>query len=123
MAMQEHFVHDVDNLFAASQIMPVDADSLQIAAEQNLKRGSLVTSAGVLCTNAEADPETETAADEVYAVLAEDCDTTDGAKDAAVYLTGDYNENHIIVGEGATAADFKVSARKVGIFIKPGIPY
>ena len=48
MAMQEHFVHEVDNLFAASQIMPVDADSLQIAASQNLKRGSLLNSSGQL---------------------------------------------------------------------------
>ena len=115
MAMQEHFECTRDNLFAASQIMPVDADSLQIASGQNLKRGSLVTAAGALCTTAGTD--------EVYAVLAEDCDATDAAKDAAVYLTGDYNENHIIVGDGATAAGFKVSARKVGIFIKPGVPY
>ena len=123
MAMQEHFSTTRDNLFAASQMMPVDADSLQIASGQNLKRGSLVTAAGVLCTNPAADAGQEIEADEVYAVLAEDCDATEAAKDAAVYLTGDYNENHIIVGEGATAADFKVSARKVGIFIKPGIQY
>ena len=115
MAMQEHFDCTRDNLFAASQIMPVDADSLQIASGQNLKRGSLVTENGSLCTTAGTD--------EVYAVLAEDCDATEAAKEAAVYLTGDYNENHIIVGGGATVADFKVSARKVGIFIKPGVPY
>jgi hypothetical protein len=121
MAMQEHFECTRDNLFAASQIMPVDADSLQIASGQNLKRGSLVTAGGALCTNATAADETP--ADEVYAVLAEDCDATDAAKEAAVYLTGDYNENHIIVGGDASAADFKVSARKVGIFIKSGVPY
>lgn len=223
MAMQEHFVHEVDNLFAASQIMPVDADSLQIAASQNLKRGSLLNSSGQLIAATvpgvqasgtatfsdqptandtltvgetvlkfvSADPESGEVAigadlaatldnviaalpsdvvgskssgvltikakaagtagnsialaesssvitlsgdalsggvdqvldTEVYAVLAEDCDTTDGAKNAAVYLTGDYNENHIIVANGVSVADCKVNARKVGIFIKPGIPY
>lgn len=223
MAMQEHFVHGADNLFAASQIMPVDADSLQIAAGQNLKRGSLINSSGQLIAAVvsgvqasgtatfsnqptaddtltvgetvlkfvSADPESGEVAigadlaatldnviaalpsdvagsklngvltikakaagtagnsialaesssvitlsgatlsggvdqvldTEVYAVLAEDCDTTGGAKDAAVYLTGDYNENHIIVANGVSVADCKVNARKVGIFIKPGVPY
>ena len=55
---------------------------------------------------------------DVYAVLAEDVDTTDEAKEAAVYLTGEFNEKALIVAEGA-AADFKKSARKVSIFIKP----
>ena len=223
MAMQEHFECTRDNLFAASQIMPVDADSLQIASGQNLKRGSLVNSSGVLIAAVvdgvkasgtatfsanpsandtitigstvikfvSADPETGevkieseladtldnliealpesvtgskssgvvtiTAASagvagnsialaksssaitlsgdalsggvdqvldtEVYAVLAEDCDASDAAKEAAVYLTGDFNENHIIVANGVSVADCKVNARKVGIFIKPGIPY
>lgn len=223
MAMQEHFVHEVDNLFAASQIMPVDADSLQIAASQNLKRGSLLNSSGQIIaaivdgvqasgtatfsdvpsaddtltigetelkfvSDDPGEGEVKIGADvsatidaiiaalpadvegskassvltikakaagtagnsialakssaaitlsgdtlsggvdqvldtNVYAVLAEDCDTTEGAKDAAVYLTGDYNENHIIVANGVSVADCKVNARKVGIFIKPGIPY
>lgn len=223
MAMQEHFECTRDNLFAASQIMPVDADSLQIAANQNLKRGSLVNSSGELIAATvpgvqasgtatfsnqptandtltigetvlkfvSGDPgsgEVKIGSDlagtidnviaalpsdvegskassvltikakaagtagnsialaksssvitlsgdalsggvdqvldtEVYAVLAEDCDTTGGAKDAAVYLTGDYNENHIIVANGVSVADCKVNARKVGIFIKPGVPY
>lgn len=223
MAMQEHFECTRDNLFAASQIMPVDADSLQIASGQNLKRGSLVNSSGELIAATvpgvqasgtatfsnqptandtltigetvlkfvSGDPgsgEVKIGSDlagtidnviaalpsdvegskassvltikakaagtagnsialaksssvitlsgdalsggvdqvldtEVYAVLAEDCDTTGGAKDAAVYLTGDYNENHIIVANGVSVADCKVNARKVGIFIKPGVPY
>lgn len=223
MAMQEHFECTRDNLFAASQIMPVDADSLQIASGQNLKRGSLVNSSGELIAATvpgvqasgtatfsnqptandtltigetvlkfvSGDPgsgEVKIGSDlagtidnviaalpsdvegskassvltikakaagtagnsialaksssaitlsgdalsggvdqvldtEVYAVLAEDCDTTNGAKDAAVYLTGDYNENHIIVANGVSVADCKVNARKVGIFIKPGVPY
>ena len=223
MAMQEHFECTRDNLFAASQIMPVDADSLQIASGQNLKRGSLVNSSGELIAATvpgvqasgtatfsnqptandtltigetvlkfvSGDPgsgEVKIGSDlaatldniiaalpddvigtkassvltikakaagtagnsialaesssvitlsgdalsggvdqvldtEVYAVLAEDCDTTEGAKNAAVYLTGDFNENHIIVANGVSVADCKVNARKVGIFIKPGVPY
>lgn len=225
MAMQEHYSTTMDNLFAASQMMPVDADSLLIAASQTLKRGALVNASGVIVgggtaavkasgslsftmnpTNAEtvtigsttltftsstpSEGEVEigvdvsatidnliaalpaevtgskdssdlniTAADggvagndialattstyitpsgaklsggadavldlDVYAVLAEDVDTTSGAKDAAVYLTGDYNENALIVetSNGATVAACKVNARKVGIFIKPATKY
>lgn len=221
MAMQEQAVCSADNLFAASQMMPIDADSLTIAASQNLKRGSLVNSSGVLIgagtaavkasgtltysTNPSAsdtitvgtttltyvasDPTSsqiligDTLADtlantvarlpasvvgsvssgvltitaavggtagnsialaesssaisasganlsggtdavidlDVYAVLAEDCDTSGGvAKVAPVFLTGDFNARALIVSAtaGATVADCKVNARKVGIFIK-----
>lgn len=226
MSMQEHFSTTRDNLFAASQIMPVVADSLTVAANQTLKRGSLLNASGVLIAattpgvkasgtatfsaNVSANdtitigettlkfvsatpgddevligstvsdtidnliaalPEevtgskassvlTITAAaagtagnsialaksasnitlgglsdgklsggvdqivdTNVYAVLAEDVDTTDAAKDAAVYLTGEFNESAIIVSNGVTVAECKVNARKVGIFIKPTIPY
>lgn len=112
MSMQESYSTTVDNLFASSQMMPVDADRLTIAAGENLKRGSLVTSDGELVSSATAD---------VYAVLAEDVDATSAAKEAAVYLTGDYNENSIIVGGSIQVSDVKVSARKVGIFIKSAV--
>lgn len=225
MSMQEQYSTTMDNLFAASQIMPVDADSLQIASSQNLKRGSLVNASGALIGDGTAavaasgtatfsanpsandtltvdgsvlkfvssSPDagevkieselagtldnviaalpasvvgsksagvlTITAAQagtagnsiaiaksssaitlsgaalsggqagsldlDVYAVLAEDVDTTDGAKKAAVYLTGDYNENALIVdtSKGASVADCKVNARKIGIFIKSVVSY
>ena len=58
---------------------------------------------------------------DVYAVLAEDCDTSGGtAKVAPVFLTGDFNAKALIVSNaaGATVADCKVNARKIGIFIK-----
>lgn len=221
MSMQEQAVCTADNLFAASQMMPIDADSLTIAASQNLKRGSLVNSSGALIGagsaavkatgtltfsanpsaadtitvdettlkfvaadagegeivigsnlaatlasviaalpssvvgSATAGVLTITAAVggtagnsialaesssaitasgatlsggvnasldlDVYAVLAEDCDTSGGvAKVAPVFLTGDFNARALIVATtaGATVADCKVNARKVGIFIK-----
>lgn len=225
MAIQETAVCAADNLFSASQITPVDADSLTIAASQNLKRGALVDASGVVVgapvtaqkasatltfgmqpsandtvtigattltfvssepssgevaiganiaatitnliaalpaivtgsaqgTNAVliqaaaagaagnliAISRSSTAiavssstlvggADahfnlDVYAVLAEDCDTTSGAKSAPVYLTGDFNARalHVSTADGhASVADCKVNARKVGIFIKDTI--
>ena len=108
MISQEKYTFTPDNLFAATQVMPVVADSLTVAKAGKLVRGSLLTAAGVLAT----------AAADVYAVLAEDVDTTDAAKDAPVYLTGEFNENALTVGDGIAVADCKVAARKLGIFIK-----
>ena len=59
---------------------------------------------------------------DVYAVLAEDCDTTEGAKEAAVYLTGEFNIDAVKVNENVDdMAAVKIAARKVGIFLKKNI--
>lgn len=107
MAMQSTSSVTVDNLFATTTT-PVLTDVLTVAQGQTLKRGALLTAAGALCD----------ASAEVYAVLADDVDTTDGAKEAAVYLKGEFNENALSVAEGATVADLKQSARKVDIYFK-----
>ena len=112
MSMQETFEMTRDNLFAATQMMPVVADKLTVAKAGELKRGSLLKNDGAIVT---------TASDEVYAVLAEDVDTTDTAKEAAVYLTGEFNENALKVGGDIAVADVKVAARKVSIFIKENV--
>ena len=90
MLAQEKYTTTADNLFAASQMMPVVADAM---------------------------------ISEVYAVLAEDVDTTKGAVEAAVYLTGEFNENALSFkpDNDALVSDFKASARKVCIFFKPAI--
>ncbi|MBO7173227.1 MAG: hypothetical protein J6V64_02700 [Burkholderiaceae bacterium] len=108
MAMQYRTSVDVDNLFSTS-VIPVLTDYLSIAADQTLKRGALIDETGKLCT----------ATSEVFAVLADDIDTTGAAKEAAVYLTGEFNEKALSVATGATVAGLKKSARKVSIYIKP----
>lgn len=108
MAMQFSSSVTVDNLFATS-VIPAMTDVLSVAQGQTLKRGALVDETGTLCT----------ATSEVFAVLADDIDTTDGAKEVAVYLTGEFNEKALSVASGATVAGLKKSARKVSIYIKP----
>lgn len=126
MALQEQHVATVENLFA-SQVFPVVSDSLQIAASQGpLKRGTLLTAEGKIChkeATGGGPEQDQPVFDEVYAVLAEDVDTTSGAVVAPVYLTGEYREDALIIktDNSATIADFKASARKAGIFFKPGI--
>jgi bacterial surface protein 26-residue repeat/bacterial surface protein 26-residue repeat len=100
-----------DNLFAANQELPAVADSIEIAAGQFLKRGSLVNRDGVLVSASDTD---------VYAVLARDCDTTEGASEAPVYLTGEFNTDAVKVNDNVdNMFAVCVSARKAGIFLKP----
>lgn len=126
MALQEQHVATVENLFA-SQVFPVVSDSLQVAATQGaLKRGTLLTAEGKIChkeATGGGPEQSDPVFDEVYAVLAEDVDTTSGAVVAPVYLTGEFREDALIIktDNSATIGDFKASARKVGIFFKPGI--
>lgn len=108
MAMQYRTSVDVDNLFSTS-VIPVLTDYMTIATGQTLKRGALIDETGTLCK----------AGTEVFAVLADDIDTTDGVKQAAVYLTGEFNEKALSVASDATVAGLKKSARKVSIYIKP----
>ena len=102
-----------DNLLAANQELPAVADTLEIAAGQFLLRGSLVNKDGVLVNANDM---------EVYAVLARACDTTDGAKEAPVYLTGEFNTDAVKMNENV---DNKfavcVAARHAGIFLKPHV--
>jgi hypothetical protein len=51
-------------------------------------------------------------------ILAEDVDATAGTKPAAVYLTGEFNENALAFGGTDTAATHKTALREVGIFLK-----
>lgn len=124
MSMQESYTLERDNLFAATQMMPVVADEIEIpSGTGQLKRGSLLTAEGKLVKKTvESEPESTTF-DAVYAVLAQDVDATSAAVKAAVFLTGEFNEAAMIVdtANSATVADFKVSARNVGIFIKKNL--
>lgn len=119
MSMQETYTSAAENLFA-SQVFPVVSDFIEVSATQGvLKRGALLDKSGTLCS---VDSGKSTISD-VYAVLAEDVDTTSGAKVAPVYLTGEFNEAALSfkTDNEAAISDFKPSARKVGIFFKSGI--
>lgn len=96
-----------DNLIAATNI-PILTDALEIAAGQTLKRGSLVDATGTLCDSGS----------EVYAVLCQDTDTTAGAAQAPVYLTGEFNVASLKCKPATTPSALKASARKVSIFMK-----
>lgn len=82
------------------------------------ENSGIITKSGATLTGGE-DGSIDT---DVYAVLAEDCDTTEGAKEAAVYLTGEFNIDAVKVNENVDdMAAVKIAARKVGIFLKKNI--
>lgn len=119
------------SLFAAQQLMPVISGKWQIQPNQGvLKTGTLITEGGTICGKTAAEEGepggegTPEVVDEVFAILAEDVDTgTGGAVTAAVFLSGEFNQDALIYNTAneAKPRDFLVSARKVGIFFRPTI--
>ena len=111
------------SLFAANQVMPVVNGKITVASgEGKLTAGALLTSEGKLCKKTVGEPSTTTI-DEVYAVLAQDVDATSASVEAACFYTGEVREEALSfkTDNSATIADFAVSARKVGIFIRPSL--
>jgi hypothetical protein len=109
-----------DSLFGGSA-MPIVADSMIIAAGQNLKRGAVLgqitaSGKGKLVNSANTGAAAD-GSETIYAILAEDVNATTD-KTAAVYLTGEFNENALTFGGADTSTTHKTAARKVGIFFK-----
>lgn len=89
----------------------------------NLKRGAIlgkITSNGkcVLCVAAATDGSKD-----VYAVLAEDVDASSEDKQAAVYLTGEFNQMAMTVGDGYTIEGLIDSLRTKSIFVRENQAY
>lgn len=110
-------VYIPDNLFAGS-VMPKVTDTMVIAAGQNLPRGALLGRITADGKGKLVDKNATDGSQTVYAVLAEDVDATAADKVAAVFLTGEFNENALTVAAGNTVAEHKAAARDRGIFIK-----
>lgn len=62
-----------------------------------------------------------TDANQIYAILAEDCNATEAAKPCSVYYTGEFNQASVTFGGSDTYATHKEAAKKIGIFFKPAV--
>lgn len=111
-----------DNLWAGTQVQPVVANSETLAAGQGLLvRGTVLgkVTATKKCVIVDSSAETGApGSGVVYAVLAEDTDTTGGDKAAPVYYTGEYNERELVFGGTDTAETHRDAAKQIGIFFK-----
>lgn len=125
MPLQSSETFEPDNLFAGTQVASVVADEVTLAADQGvLVRGTVlgkVTSSGECVIVDSATEGTSAGSGVVYAVLAEDTDTTGAATPAPAYFTGEYNERELVFGGTDTADDHRDAAKKIGIFFKDTI--
>lgn len=122
MALQHESVEFVaDNLFAGTQVQPVVADEVILAAGQGvLQRGSVL---GKNATGEFLLVDSAGDAKEPDAILAETTDTgTDGPVPAPGYFTGEYNERALIFGGDDDADTHRDAARAKGIFFKDTVP-
>lgn len=101
-----------DLLAPRYKLQPV-MDSIYISEGQNLKFGSVVDCKGFLCGSTHLEP---------YAILYEDCDTTNGAQEANVLIMGEFNIEKLVFGEDATGDvldKIVFYAKKNSIIIRP----
>lgn len=100
-----------DNLFAGS-VVPVATCPIVVAPNQSLVVGAVIE------LNAEGNAVTPTDANKVYGIMTETVVTTDKPKLSVAYLSGEFNENKIVLPDGALKDDYKRSLRKISIFLK-----
>lgn len=124
MSLQSSETFERDNLFAGG-VQPVNAKSVTLAADQGvLVRGTVlgkVTSTGNCVVVDSALEATAAGSGVVYAVLAEDTDTTGAVVPAPSYITGDFNERELVFGGTDTADTHRDAAQKIGIYFRDTI--
>ena len=94
-----------------------------VASGQNLERGALVKMVGGKVTAVDSTttgeaPNEVTTFSEVFGIMTDAVDASDGDADGVVYVTGDFNKAAIVLGEGLTADNFVKQCREVGIFLR-----
>lgn len=67
------------------------------------------------------DSTNDDGSEDIYCILAEDVDATSADVVAAVWYTGEFNENKLVFGGTDDADDHRVAARKLSIFFKSAV--
>jgi len=110
-----------DNLLAGD--FPRVTAWLTIPSGSSLKRGTVITAAGVAMPTYEEPDSGDPEPDEPYGVLAEDANASAAAVQAPVFLTGEFSVNHLILAGGDPVSDAdRANLRKLSIFAKDTVP-
>lgn len=100
---------------------PVEAAEVTIKSGENLTAGTVIgkiTSTGKCVKSLSASSD---GSQNVYAILADDCDASAGDKKASAFITGSFNENALTFGTGHTAASTKDAFRALGIILRASV--
>lgn len=104
-----------DSLIAGD--FPIRTRKVTILSGQNLQRGAVlgvVTASGKYKLTAAASSDGSEAPS---AILAEDVDATAADAEGVVYISGDFNEEKLILGAGVTIDDIKEPLRALNIYL------
>ena len=108
-----------DNLLAGDY--PAVTDIRTVVTGQTLTRGAVlgkITASGkyTLCDSTGAD-----GSEAPVCILAEDCDASGGDLNAAVFLSGAFNEGQLTFGGTVTADDHRDALRDLNIYLKKAV--
>lgn len=106
-----------DKLIAGNQV-PLLTRAITLAAGTGtLTRGSVISISGTLAKGATV--ETSTTYDSVDGILTDDVElSSTGTTAATIYISGEFNSDHITVGEDATVSNFTRELRTLGIYVR-----
>ena len=105
-----------DNLVAGD--FPMITEELTILTGNNLKRGTVLAKNDITGKCIAVDSSKSDGEQTPFAILAEDVDATAGDKQAAAYLTGEFNSKTLIFGGTDVVDTHKPDLRNLSIFVK-----
>ena len=112
-------IYTPDKLIAGG--FPLTTGGVTVATGQTLTRGTVL---GIKTATGEAAPVNNALADgteDPYCVLAQDVDTTDGATEAPVYISGEFNEAALLFGGDDTIDDHRAVMRTLSLFTNTNV--
>lgn len=95
-----------------------ETDTVTVASGQDLSRGAILGEGSGGEYYLTDDGTAADGRDDPKAILAEDVDTSGGAKEAPVYLTGTFNRAVVTVDASTTVAAKEDALRDRSIFLK-----
>jgi len=109
-----------DRLIAGE--LPLVSRSITLISGQDLSRGAVlgkITASGKYTLSLSAAGDGSETPD---AILAEDCDASEGDATTIAYFRGDFNENQLTIGTGHDADSIREGLRAKGIWLIAATP-